>query len=81
MLTNVGGALGGSAVKGENPNAGMGGAAAGTVLGYGLGKAVEIPFNNNLNPWYRPDWKDAGIGFGIVKPNPPSVLPPAGRDL
>lgn len=53
---NTSGALFGSTFKGEDPTSAMTGAAVGTVLGYGAGKAIEIPLNNKLNPWYRPDW-------------------------
>ena len=73
-LVNVGGSLTGSAIKGENSNAGMGAAAVGTAVGYPIGKIVEVPFNKALNPWYRPDWIPAGL-YGVTKPNPPSVIP------
>lgn len=75
LFTNVGGALTASAIKGENPNSGMVDSALGTSVGYGLGKSVEVPFDRYVNPWYRPDWKDAGVGFGITKPNTPNPLP------
>ncbi|MES2407738.1 MAG: hypothetical protein V4528_10515 [Pseudomonadota bacterium] len=47
-LINVGGSLTGSAIKGENPNAGMGGAALGTMIGYPVGKSIEIPMDRVL---------------------------------
>lgn len=63
----------GSAVKGENPNAGMAGAAAGSVVGYKAGGALEKGVNAKVNPWYRQEWADTG--FGVSKYIPPSVLP------
>jgi filamentous hemagglutinin len=74
LLTNVGGALASSGIKGENPNASVGGATVGTVLGYGIGRGVvEIPLNNRINPWWRPVWLD--VGLGINTPVTPSPLP------
>jgi filamentous hemagglutinin len=78
-LINVGGSLTGSSIKGENPNAGMGGAAVGTLVGYPLGLGVEKTTASIIklrDPYglNRPDWIPAGP-FGIVKPNPPSVVP------
>ena len=69
----------GSAIRSEdpdaaNPNAAMGGAAAGTVLGYGAGKAIESVVRIKVDPWYRPDWISAGP-YGIVQFNTPSQLP------
>ena len=75
-LINVGGSLTGSAIKGENPNAGMGGAVLGTVVGYPVGKLIETPMDKVFNQWYRPDWVSTGA-LGILKPNPPSVVPGA----
>ncbi|MBU9264474.1 hemagglutinin repeat-containing protein, partial [Burkholderia multivorans] len=69
----VGGALTGSALQGQNPNSAMGGAAVGTVIGYPLGSKVEGKLDGVLNPWYRQEWQD--IGMGISKYVPPSMLP------
>ncbi|WP_168224781.1 DUF637 domain-containing protein [Rhodoferax aquaticus] len=74
VAINSGGALAGSAIKSENPNAAMGGAAAGTVLGYGAGKAIESVVKIKVDPWYRPEWISAGP-YGIVQFNTPSQLP------
>jgi filamentous hemagglutinin len=76
LLINTGGALAGSAAKGDNPNLSMAGAAAGTVVGYKLGGATENGLNGVFNPWYRPEWVD--IGLGISKYVPPSALPSLG---
>ncbi|MBU9264373.1 hemagglutinin repeat-containing protein, partial [Burkholderia multivorans] len=73
FLTGVGGALTGSALQGQNPNAGMAGAAVGTAIGYPLGSAIEGGLNKMLNPWYRQEWQD--IGMGISKYLPPSAIP------
>ncbi|WP_338862706.1 hemagglutinin repeat-containing protein [Mycetohabitans rhizoxinica] len=53
FMTGVGGALTGSALQGQNPNAAMGGAAVGTVIGYPIGAKIEGKLNDVLNPWYR----------------------------
>ncbi|WP_155675541.1 hypothetical protein [Burkholderia territorii] len=45
----------------------------GTVIGYPLGFKVEGKLNNVLNPWYRQEWVD--IGMGVSKYVPPSMLP------
>ena len=79
-LINMGGTLTGSAIKGENPNAGMAGAATGTAIGYPLGKALEGPLDKVFNSWDRPGWIPAGP-FGVVKPNPPSVVPGAAGNI
>jgi filamentous hemagglutinin len=71
---NTGGALVGSTIKGENPNGAVGGAAAGTVVGYGLGKGVESVVKIKTAPWYKPDWVDTGV-VGVQKWNPPSAAP------
>ena len=73
VLTNAGGALFSSAIKGENPNAGIGAAAVGTVAGYSIGKGIEIPLNNQINPWWRPTWTNKGLG--ITTFTPPSAIP------
>lgn len=73
LLINTGGSLAGSAYKGENPNAGMAGAAAGSITGYLVGGKIEGALNNKLNPWYRAAWVD--VGLGITKPVSPSILP------
>ncbi|MEJ2768940.1 hypothetical protein [Mycetohabitans sp. B46] len=67
------GALLGSAVKGENPNIGMAGAAAGSLVGYKAGGSLERALNVRMNPWYRPEWVD--VGFGMSKYVSSSVLP------
>ena len=63
----------GAAVKGENPNAGMAGAAAGALVGYKAGGSLERALNARMNPWYRPEWVD--VGFGMSKYVPSSALP------
>jgi len=75
IVTNTGGSLLGSGIKGENPNAGMGAAAGGTVLGYGLGAGAQTGIQKVVDPktWYRPLWID--VGLGISRPNTPSALP------
>ncbi|KVL37131.1 hypothetical protein WS96_09435 [Burkholderia sp. MSMB1835] len=69
----VGGALAGSALQGQNPNPAMGGAAVGAVIGYPLGAKIEGKLDGALNPWYRQEWQE--IGLGISKYVPPSMLP------
>ncbi|MEM5330839.1 hypothetical protein VSR34_30180 [Paraburkholderia sp. JHI2823] len=73
FMTGVGGALAGSALQGQNPNSAMGGAALGTAIGYPVGAKLEGKLNDLLNPWYRQEWTD--IGLGISKYVPPSMLP------
>ncbi|MCG1046291.1 MULTISPECIES: hemagglutinin repeat-containing protein [Mycetohabitans] len=73
FMTGVGGALTGSALQGQNPNAAMGGAAVGTVIGYPIGAKIEGKLNDVLNPWYRQEWVD--VGMGMSKYVAPSKLP------
>jgi filamentous hemagglutinin len=73
LLINTGGALTGSAIKGDNPNLSMAGAAAGTVAGYVAGGKIEGALDGKLNPWYRPEWVD--VGMGVSKYIAPSVIP------
>ncbi|MDM8354802.1 hypothetical protein [Pandoraea communis] len=75
IFTNVGGSLVGSGIKGENPNAGMAGAAIGTAVGFGSGKVIEIGLSKIIDPrgWWTPDW--ISIGYGISKWNAPSQVP------
>ncbi|CBW74016.1 Hemolysin [Mycetohabitans rhizoxinica HKI 454] len=73
MLMQTGGALLSSAVKEENPNVGMAGAAAGSLIGYKVGGSLEKALNAKLNPWYQPEWVD--VGFGMLRYVSPSVLP------
>lgn len=73
LLINTGGALTGSAIKGDNPNLSMAGAAVGTVAGYAAGGKIEGALSGKLNPWYRPQWVD--VGMGISKYIAPSVIP------
>jgi filamentous hemagglutinin len=73
LFTNVGGALTSSALNGENPNGAMGGAAVGTVVGYPIGSKVKGRLHDVLNPWYRQEWVD--VGMGVSKYVPPSTLP------
>ncbi|SEA11119.1 two-partner secretion domain-containing protein [Paraburkholderia sartisoli] len=73
LLINTGGALASSAIAGQNPNGSMAGAAAGTAVGYPLGAAAESGLNKALNPWYRQEWID--IGIGISKYVPESLIP------
>lgn len=76
LLMNLGGALAGSGIKGENPNLGMAGAAVGTTVGYGLGSVIETGLNKVVNPWYRPQWQDLGLGISVAVPRNP--LPSVG---
>ncbi|WP_428826694.1 filamentous hemagglutinin N-terminal domain-containing protein [Azonexus sp. IMCC34842] len=71
---NSSGALIGSTIKGENPYPAVTSAALGTIVGYGAGKAVEIPLNNKLNPWYRSDWIKGYLE--ISRWNAPNLAPP-----
>ena len=75
VMINTGGSLLGSGSKGENPNAGMGAAAVGTVVGYGLGAGVQGGVQRAVDPqnWYRPKWID--LGMGMSRPNTPSAIP------
>lgn len=73
FLTGVGGALTGSALQGQNPNGAMTGAAVGTVIGYPLGSKFESKLQDILNPWYRQEWAD--VGMGVSKYVPPSTIP------
>lgn len=73
LFTNVGGALSSSALNGENPNGAMGGAAVGTAIGYPIGSKVEGKLHDVLNPWYRQEWVD--VGMGVSKYVPPSTIP------
>ncbi|PTB16755.1 hypothetical protein C9I57_31860 [Trinickia symbiotica] len=73
LLINTGGSLFGSSLSGQNPNSGMIGSVVGTTLGYPVGSLVEGATGERINPWYRPQWKD--IGLGISAPVSPSALP------
>jgi filamentous hemagglutinin len=68
FLTGVGGALTGSALQGQNPNGAMTGAAVGTVLGYPAGVKIESHLDDVLNPWYRQEWRDVGMGMSTYVP-------------
>jgi filamentous hemagglutinin len=72
-MTGVGGALTGLALQGQNPNAAMAGAAVGTVIGYPIGVKIEGKLDSVLNPWYRQEWVD--VGMGMSKYVPPSLIP------
>lgn len=74
-LINTGGSLLGSAIKGENPNAGMGAAAVGTLVGYGVGAGAQAGVGRVVDPqhWYRPQWID--VGTAMSRPNTPSAIP------
>jgi len=65
ILINTGGALTGSGVQGQNPNGAMAGAAAGTAIGFPIGSKIEGSLGNMMNPWYRQEWKDVGIGMSV----------------
>ncbi|VVD74203.1 Hemolysin [Pandoraea communis] len=73
LLIGTGGALTGSALQGQNPNGAMAGAAVGTVIGYPIGAKIEGQLTSVLNPWYRKEWQD--IGMGVSKYVPPSAIP------
>lgn len=73
LLVNTGGALAGSAAAGQNPNSSMAGAVADTAIGYPIGAKIEGSLDNFLNPWYRQEWKDIGLGVSTYIPK--SVLP------
>ncbi|HFN3636565.1 TPA: hypothetical protein ACHFTR_001809 [Klebsiella aerogenes] len=55
-------------LKGDDPLNGAGWGAAGSALGYGMGKyLIEMPLNKVLNPtWKNYEWVD--MGMGISKP-------------
>jgi len=46
----------------------MGGAVAGTIIGYPIGVAIEKPLNSIMNPWYRQQWRDIGMGMSSYIP-------------
>ena len=71
IFVNTGTALADSGMQGKNPNGGMAGAAIGTAIGYPIGSKVEGNLNNVLNPWYRQDWKDIGMGISVWAPKTP----------
>jgi len=73
LLINTGGSLAGSAYKGESPNAGMAGAAAGSLAGYVVGGKLDGWLGNKLDPWYKPEWSN--LGLGISRPVSSCVLP------
>ncbi|QBP75062.1 filamentous hemagglutinin N-terminal domain-containing protein [Herbaspirillum huttiense] len=75
IIMNVGGSILGAGLKGENPNSGAVGAAIGTVLGYGVGKVIEIPSGRLIDPrgWWTPEW--TSLNNGILKWNGPSAVP------
>lgn len=74
-VTNVGGSIIGSGIKGENPDPGIYGAGVGTVGGYVVGKAIEIPLGRVFNSRniFAPDWID--MGYGLSRWNSPSPIP------
>lgn len=76
LLVNTGGALAGSAVRGDNPNVSMAGAVAGSIAGYKAGGSLESVLSSKLNPLFRPEWVD--MGLGMSKYVPPSALPSIG---
>lgn len=71
LLINTGGALSSSAAAGQNPNASMAGAALGTLIGYPVGVKIEGRLNDVLNPWYRAEWRDLGMGISTSVPKSP----------
>lgn len=71
LLINIGGALAGSGMQGQNPNGAIAGAAVGTAIGYPIGVGIEKPLQGVLNPWYRPQWKDLGLGMSTYIPQSP----------
>jgi filamentous hemagglutinin len=73
VTINTSGAMFGSTLKGEDPKPAMAGAAVGTVAGYAVGKGVEIPLNNKLNYWSRPDWIKGYLEMSTW--NAPSKVP------
>ena len=75
IVTNVGGAVIGSSLQGQNPNAGISAAALGTIAGYGVGAGSTATVRSLVDPqhWYRPQWID--IGLGMSRPNTPSAVP------
>ncbi|MFJ3045274.1 hypothetical protein ACIPEN_05540 [Herbaspirillum chlorophenolicum] len=68
LLINTGGALSGSGIQGQNPNGAMAGAAIGTAAGFLFGAKIESGLGNVMNPWYRQQWKDIGLGMSIYIP-------------
>jgi len=73
MLINTGGVLASSSMQGKNPNGAMAGAAVGTAMGFPIGSKIEGSLGNVMNPWYRQEWKD--IGMGISTWVPKSAIP------
>jgi filamentous hemagglutinin len=73
LLVNTGGSLFGSGLTGQNPNPGLVGSVIGTTLGYPIGSFIEGATEARINPWYRPEWMD--VGLGISASVPPSALP------
>jgi filamentous hemagglutinin len=71
LLVNTGGALMGSALKGENPNGNIAGAAIGTAVGYPVGVRIDSTLNRTLNPWYRSQWTELGLGISAFVPKSP----------
>ena len=71
LLMNTGGALALSGIKGENPNGNLMGAGLGTAFGFGVGTVTEGTLNGVLNPWYRQEWRDLGLGVSTFVPKSP----------
>ncbi|WP_206119070.1 LysM peptidoglycan-binding domain-containing protein [Chromobacterium fluminis] len=63
-----------SGFQGQDPLPGMAGAAAGSVVGFGIGSVVARQLNLKLNPWYRSDWITVGP-YEVKGWNQPSGLP------
>jgi len=40
----------------------LAGAAAGAIADYVVGGKIEGSLTNTINPWYRPQWVDIGVG-------------------
>lgn len=71
LLTSTGGALTSSAINGQNPNAAMAGAAIGSTAGYSIGTKIDSSLGSVLNPWYRQEWKEIGMGISTYVPKNP----------
>ena len=68
LFINTGGALAGSGMQGQNPNGAMAGAVIGTAAGFLIGSKIESSLGNVMNPWYRQQWKDIGMGMSVYVP-------------
>lgn len=62
------------AVWGAIVSQASGNGAAGSAVGYGMGKVVQTPLNKIINPTWK-NWGWVDMGMGISKPLPLNPLP------